>query len=350
MKRVTYISKFSYALSSLEIVAIGEISRRNNKRNEITGFLVCYSDFFFQVIEGNEVQVDNLYTKILTDPRHTDILCLKTETQISERLFPDWSMKTIDLNQNTFSLIEPIKTLLQTLTESHRIIEKYTQKSVIRMIQQGVNPLHIAPRMVEKIVFFGDLMAFSTFTEKLPVQEVVAMINEYFTICTQIIGARGGEVTKFVGDCVMAYFDVDQGDDAISASLEILAALETLRKNAPPDSPLKMMYSGIGLSKGTVIEGNIGTALKKEYTIIGDAVNVAERLESLTRDIPYFLAFSLEVKETLTEDKNIIEVGNFNPKGKEEILSFYTVEDPVTYKGDKQLSEVIKSYLNNLNT
>lgn len=332
MKRLTYISKFATSLCEEQIQEIGETSRRNNSRSNITGILICSRGIFFQIIEGESQSIENLYSKILQDKRHTDIVCLKTEENIQQRMFPDWSMETIDLDKNTDVLIMPIKTMLNTITESRIILEKYTQPSLLKILQKGVNPLRVEPQKVERIIMFCDLMSFSHLTEIVPVQELVEILNQFFTICTAIINRWGGEVTKFIGDCVMAYFTGEQGDEALQASLEIINELANFRDNAPPGSAAKVLYSGIGLAKGTVIQGNIGSSLKQDYTIIGDAVNTAQRLEALTRDLPYFIAFSADVKKSCRLSRGFIEVGNFQPKGKEETLTIYSLDRPLNHK------------------
>ena len=281
MKRLTYISRLSKPLSQAEIEEIGMISGRNNQPNNITGVLIYVSGLFFQIIEGEGNRINRLYEKILSDERHTDILCLKTEYDVRERLFPDWSMKTVNLDKSTDVLIRPIRVLLRNLVESHGIIEKYTQPSVLRIINSGLNPLNVRPRKVEKVVLFSDIVSFSLLSEKLPVSDVADMVNRYLDISSRIISRHGGEVSKFIGDSVMAYFMPDQADAVIRACLEILADMKKLRHSARHDSPFRLLRCGIGLSKGEVVEGNIGSSVKMDYTILGDPVNISARLEAL---------------------------------------------------------------------
>ncbi|HEY9849183.1 MAG TPA: BLUF domain-containing protein [Leptolyngbyaceae cyanobacterium] len=352
MKRLTYISKFSRPLSPQEVEAIGVISKRNNQRENITGVLLCSQGIFFQILEGEEGKIDKLYEKILRDDRHTEIICLNTEHDIPERLFADWSMQTINLDENSDLIIKPIKALLQTLNNSYRVLEKYTQPTITKLISSGVNPLKVPLKKVEKIVFFSDIVSFSTLVEKLPCDEIVGILNRYFTICTNIITARGGEVTKFIGDCVMAYFPAEKADAAIQASLDILTELEILRNLAPVDSPLAVLYNGIGLSQGEVIEGNIGSDLKMDYTILGDAVNVAQRLESLTRQQSRSLILSLSVKNSAVTAWQFINLGKCYVKGKEESIEIYSIDDRITRKmsDSVQLADRINNYLDTLKT
>ncbi|OQX02467.1 MAG: family 3 adenylate cyclase [Desulfobacteraceae bacterium IS3] len=327
MKRITYISKFASPMSEKQIEEIGEVSYRNNQKEGLTGVFLCVGGLFFQIIEGDEEKIDGLYAKIVSDKRHKDVLCLKTEFDITERLFPDWSMKTINLDKADNNLILPIRILLQSVTESHRIIEKYTQPSVFKILGTGTNPLTLKPCKTEKIILFGDIVAFSTLSEKYPVEDIVRVVNKYLDICARVISAKGGEVTKFIGDCVMAYFSPEQADEAIQGCLDILAELRSLRETASEGSIFRFLYCGFGLSQGMVIEGNIGSSVKMDYTVIGDAVNTAARLEALTRTLSKSLVLSSAVRHSTKKSWNFIPMGVFELKGKEERVEVCSIDD-----------------------
>ena len=136
MKRITYISKVSQKFSFEEIDKLGKKSQVNNQTKQITGTLIYFNDLFFQIIEGDEIEIDKLYNKIRNDHRHEDILALKMENDITERYFPDWSMKLTNLEHNTNELSLPVKLLFQALIDSHLLIEKYTQPSVLKIIRE----------------------------------------------------------------------------------------------------------------------------------------------------------------------------------------------------------------------
>ncbi len=325
MKRLTYISRYTTSLSQKAIEAIGEVSRRNNQRDGITGVLLSFKNIFFQILEGEEVKIDRLYEKISRDKRHYDIMCLKAELDIPYRRFPEWSMELIILDNQTDLLLQPIKMMLETLTESQTVLANYTQPSILKNIAKGINPLSLSPRYVEKIVLFADIKSFSYLTQQLPVHAVVDLLNHFFTITNRAIAGYGGEVTKFIGDCVMAYFDGDQADAAIGASLQIQREMHQLRNNVPTDSHLNLVHNGIGIAKGIVLEGNIGSHLKKDYTIIGDAVNMAARIESMTRQLKHSILFSEAVAESLTKWEPIC-VGAFLPKGCDTPLVVYSID------------------------
>ena len=329
MKRIIYISKITYPLSNKEIESIGNISSRNNKQVNITGTLVFFEKMFFQIIEGDDKEVDRLYEKIGNDPRHCDILRLKTEDDINERLFPNWYMKTINLDNNVDDLLRPIKILLQTVIETHSILERFTQPSVLKILNKGLNPLTIKPVKVEKVILFADIISYTAISEKMTLEGTLLILNTYFEICSRIILNKGGEVNKFMGDGLMAYFDIGQADNAMHACLEILQELSSLRQNSIENSPLKLVNSVFGLAQGEVIEGNMGSNFKTDYTIIGDAVNEAARLEKLTREVNRSLVLSESLKHSTKESWSFISLGRYNLKGKKNISEVYSINHDI---------------------
>jgi len=329
MKRITYISKITNPLSNKEIESIGNISSQNNMQINITGTLVFFEKMFFQIIEGDDKEVERLFEKIGNDPRHCDILRVKTEDEINERLFPNWYMKTINLDNNVDDMLRPIKILLQTVVESHSIVERYTQPSILKILNKGLNPLTIKPVAVEKVILFADIISYTAISEKMTLDGTLLILNTYFEICSRIILNKGGEVNKFMGDGLMAYFDIGQADNAIHACLEILEELSSLRQNSIENSPLKLVNSGFGLAQGEVIEGNMGSHFKTDYTIIGDAVNLAARLEKLTREVKRSLVLSESVKHSAKESWSFISLGKYNLKGKKNISEVYSIDHDI---------------------
>lgn len=326
MKRLIYISRLTNPLSTAEIEQIGIVSSANNQRVDITGLLVYFERLFFQIIEGDDQQVDHIFAKIGQDPRHQDILRLSTDDDIEQRLFPTWSMKTINLDNNASELVRPIKILLRTITESHAIIEQYTQPTILKILNQGINPLLVTPTRVEKVILFADIVSYSTISERSSIEDVFLILNTYFEICSRIILAKGGEVNKFLGDGLMAYFDAEQADDSIQACLDITQELRSLRQNSSPHSPLRLLNSGFGLAQGTVIEGNMGSRFKTDYTIIGDAVNTASRLEELTRELNRTILISETLKLNTKQPWVFVSLGKYSLKGKKMNIEVYSID------------------------
>lgn len=337
MKRLTYISRLVSDDPERDLRAIEEVSQRNNARDSITGVLIYAGGYFFQLIEGDEAAIDALYAKLLRDPRHTDLILIQTELDVHERLFPTWAMEVFNLDRRSEDFILPLRLLLQTLIHSHQIIERYTQPAVAHMIAQGLNPLTVAPKRVERVVLFGDIMGFTTLTETLGVDEVFTLVGRYLDLCTEVIERNGGEVSKFIGDSVMAYFPVEKADAALESALEILDAVRQVREAAPPESALRLLYTGFGLACGPVLEGNVGTIRKLDYTVLGDTVNVASRLQNLTRTLRHQILLTAHIRDWTTRPWPFVELGEQQIRGKETPIAVVSLDDPraccmVTYE------------------
>lgn len=332
MKRITYISRLAHSLTPEDLQALGEGARDHNAQSGITGVLLCSGGFFFQIIEGDEAEIDRLYGKIIADPRHRDLVCLKTDRDIPWRQFPNWSMEVINLDDNRDLLMHPIRSLIRVLAESHEVLERYTQPSVRRWIAAGINPLEVQPKREKKVVLFTDITAFSLFSARLSVEETMALVNAYCAECIECIARAGGEVAKLMGDCVMATFDPHLVDEAIRAGLDILAALSRVRAGASTTDPLHYLYAGVGLTRGEVIEGNIGSELKKDYTILGDWVNKAAYLEALTRRLPRALAFARSIREAASPSWAVIHLGDYPLKSYQPPVPVYSIDTAETLK------------------
>ena len=197
--------------------------------------LLVLGAVFFQIIEGDDGAIDELYSRVLSDDRHTDIICLRTELDVVDRLFPDWSMNVFDLDQIGGDVVEPLKLLLGRMSETQVIVERYTQPAVSRILAQGLNPLEVPLHKVTRLVLFTDMVAFTAISDRLPIEDVSELVSAYLEACSTSIARRGGEVTKFLGDGVMAYFDADDADDALQSCVDIQTELRRIRAHAPPE-------------------------------------------------------------------------------------------------------------------
>lgn len=344
MKRIIYISSVNRQISDEEIESIGQVSSRNNKKVGITGVLISVHDYFFQVLEGEEDAIAAAVERIRRDPRHKDMRILKAETDIAERLFPKWSMRTIRLSGSGDLILQAIRDMLQNIAQSHRIIERYTQPSVLKFLTEGVNPLAVPPRKTEKILLFSDMVGFSYLSERFPVEEVADIVNAFLEVCSTTIAEHGGVVAKYVGDCTIAYFESDQADEAIAACLEVLRRVGGMRGRNHQCHLMKFLYCGFGLAAGTVIEGNFGSSVKMDYTVLGGTVNMAARLEALTREIAKPLAISESVKRAAHRPWSFIHVGDFQLKGLELPCPVYSLDDPILadFKGYAELNDEMR--------
>ncbi|MEQ1666745.1 MAG: adenylate/guanylate cyclase domain-containing protein, partial [Bdellovibrionales bacterium] len=192
----------------------------------------------------------------------------------------------------------------------------------------------------EAVVFFSDIRGFSSFTEKNSPQVVVAMLNEYFTLMVDIVEKHHGIVDKFIGDSIMAVWGapkrkVDDVSNAIMSCLNMRKSLADLNiKRAKKNLfPLKI---GMGLHYGYVVSGIIGSEQRMEYTVIGNAVNVASRIESITKEYDTDLLVSQEIVDKAI-GKFIFEMaGTAEVRGIEKPVNLYKVMGYIDEKGIKR--------------
>jgi class 3 adenylate cyclase len=165
-------------------------------------------------------------------------------------------------------------------------LRRYMPAEAAEAAALGEGALDLGGAKRRVTVVFADVVAFTSFAESTSPERSVAFLNELFTILSEIVFRHGGMVDKFLGDCIMAVFrpsDPEGRDDVARA----LAAAEDMHAFVESNLPRwREAYAftvelGIGVSTGEVLMGNLGSAARMEYTVIGDAVNVAARLESL---------------------------------------------------------------------
>lgn len=181
----------------------------------------------------------------------------------------------------------------------------------------------------EVVVFFSDIRGFTAFSEKRSPEEVVEMLNEYFGVMVKIINHNGGVVDKFIGDAIMAVWGAPQSSDrdahkAVRACLEMRKALNELneRRIARGQPPISI---GMGLHAGAAISGTIGSDERMEYTVIGNTVNTASRIEASTKAFGADLLISDTVIEKIGEDFKTELAGAAEVKGRSEALKMFKV-------------------------
>lgn len=330
MKRVTYISRFSRHLSGEEIQQIAELSLRNNERDGLTGVLFTYKDVFYQIIEGPEDTLDARLSKIFADDRHRDLFVLKVELDLDTRAYSDWAMKTVILDESQDFVVRPISEMLGSIADTWLILEKYTPEKVLHSIQHGKNPLEEKVASVRKTMLFGDLFGSTTFSEKLEAGLVFEMLETFFSIAIESIHSHGGTVSKLLGDGLMAVFDPADTPSAVEAVRQISDRLKQLRASRSAGDPFSLLFAGFGISTGRVLEGNVGSVSRKDYTYLGDTVNTAARLQGVTRKVGRTLVFDESVLLT-GSIPDAVFIGRYVPRGKDTQLRLYSIGDPAVH-------------------
>lgn len=179
------------------------------------------------------------------------------------------------------------------------------------------------------IVFFSDIRGFTSFSESKEPEEVVEMLNEYFEVMVSIINKHDGIVDKFIGDAIMAVWGIPKyADDipqkAMQACLEMREALVVLNQNRLERGKEIIMF-GAGLHFGEVISGTVGSEERMEYTIIGDTVNTAARIEASTKSFGTDLLISESLCKIVSDDFILERAGAVEAKGKSDSMTLYKV-------------------------
>ena len=226
--------------------------------------------------------------------------------------------------------------MIEDISSEKRVratMSRYMDPNLAAQLLDSRNDDLLGGRSVETTILFSDIRSFTSISETLGAQETVAFLNEYFTLMVDCLNAEGGMLDKFIGDAIMAGFGVpiahdDDPDRGMRTAISMNQALDEwniqrTEKNKP------VVKIGIGLNTGTVVTGNIGSPKRMDYTMIGDGVNLASRLESACKFygtrilVSDFTVKKLRGTYRLREIDLVIVKGKTEPIAVHEVLDFY---------------------------
>ena len=228
--------------------------------------------------------------------------------------------------------------MIENMTGEKRLkttMSRYMDASVAeKVLQAGAEILGGQSSVAS--VLFSDIRSFTTFTEELGPQATVSLLNEYFTIMVDCIQYEGGMLDKFIGDAIMAVFGMpmahgDDEDRAVRAALHMLAELEAYNVRRANDGK-RPIDIGIGINTDSIVSGNIGSPRRMDYTVIGDGVNLASRLESACKQYHAHLLVSEYTIKRLRgtyrsrEIDRVVVTGKTQPVGLFEVLDYHSDE------------------------
>ncbi len=223
-----------------------------------------------------------------------------------------------------------------------RWFETYVPKGLVRKLMRQAQEGAVESVTLPSTVMFTDIVGFTEYSEALPAEDVAAFLNHHFTVVAGAIEAEGGTVDKFIGDCVMAFWNAPERQDdhahrAVRAALAIREAVlaDNARRSAAafrgeiPFSASQPVRLRIGVHTGEVVVGNIGTADRRNYTIVGDTVNTCQRIEQLGKEVSagepveVMILMSSATRSALPAGVVSEEVGNFSLKGRHGRMSVH---------------------------
>ena len=200
----------------------------------------------------------------------------------------------------------------------------------------------------EVSVLFSDIRSFTRLSEQLSAREMVATLNDYFGDMVDIIFERGGTLDKFIGDAIMAIFGApfvtkEDTGNAVATAIEMLNRLRELnRKWVAADRPA--LDIGVGINTGLVVAGTIGSSRRMDYTVIGDHVNLAARIESANKYYGTKILISEHTLGRLDGAEHVREIDRVRVQGREQPVGIYEVLDYHTDQSFPSLEKVVAAY------
>ena len=210
--------------------------------------------------------------------------------------------------------------------------QKYLSPDMVEELQKDPSKLKLGGQRKEMTFLFMDICGFTPVSEhyknKNDPEGLVELINKYLDTMTKIILSHGGTIDKYMGDCIMAFWNApldceDHANKAVHAAKEISEKADELIKEYE-EQGLPRIDVGIGISTGECIVGNMGSELRFDYSVIGDAVNLGARLEGQTRNYPGTRVLLSSRTAGLGKDHSYTRVDDIKVKGKEERVVIYT--------------------------
>ncbi len=210
-----------------------------------------------------------------------------------------------------------------------KLFGQYVSKDVYDQLVANPSLARLGGNRREMTVLFSDIRGFTAVSEHAQPEAIVGMLNEYFTRMVEIVFAHHGTLDKFVGDMVMALFgapldDPRHADHAVEAALDMVDALAVLNARWQAEGR-PALDIGIGINTGPMIAGNIGSNAIMSYTVIGDAVNLGSRLESLNKQYGTRIIISEATRKQLSCACEIRPLGDVVVKGKTEPVAIFQV-------------------------
>jgi class 3 adenylate cyclase len=213
--------------------------------------------------------------------------------------------------------------------QQKELVRRFATSEVAQDLQ--ASGFALGGRRVSGSVMFSDIRGFTALVESLPPEETIELLNTYYTLMFDAISGHGGVVNQMVGDGLMAIFGAplplaDPPGSAVAAAREMIELVEAFdaeqRALGRPE-----IHIGIGIATGEMVAGYTGTNQRATYTCVGDAVNLAARLEAHTKDAKHAILIDAETRAALGEGAVLEPLGSVSIKGKAQPVEVFAVAD-----------------------
>ena len=201
----------------------------------------------------------------------------------------------------------------------------------MKNVIKNIDNLGLGGKKATVTVLFSDIRGFTSMSEKMSAQDVSQLLNEYFSEMEPIVTKYNGIINKFIGDAVMAVFgepiqDENHPLNAVNCGFEMLERVEELNKKWQIEGK-PIIQIGVGINTGEVFVGNIGSEKRMEYTVIGDTVNLASRLESYNKTYKTNILISTSTYEASKDHIEVNKIADVEIRGKAEKMDIYEVKN-----------------------
>ena len=210
--------------------------------------------------------------------------------------------------------------------------EHYLDPGMVKKLQKDPSLLKLGGETREMTFLFSDIRGFTPISEKYKgnPEGLTKLINRFLTRMTDVIIANGGTIDKFMGDCIMAFWNAPIENNkhrelAVKSALEMTVALKELNMHLQAEG-LPQINIGIGINTGEALVGNMGSEQRFDYSVIGDAVNLASRLESSSKTLGKTIVIGEDTRHTIETAYPFDYIDSITVKGKTEEIKVYTIK------------------------
>ena len=228
--------------------------------------------------------------------------------------------------------------------QAKRMLGKKVSPAVMEYLLKHSQEDLVSSKELEATIFFSDIRSFTSISEKIGSPDrLIHMLNAYMTPMVDIIVSKHGTIDKFIGDAIMAYWNAplkvkNHADKAVQSAIEQIEMLVDINKKIEPEYAVEIAI-GIGIHTGVVTAGDMGSQGRSDYTIIGDNVNLASRLEGLTKQYGAQILISKATHEQLNGEYKIRPIDLVEVKGKSEAVEIFEVITKVKVVQEQELRE-----------
>ncbi len=261
--------------------------------------------------------------------------------QIKERRNDELGNLTEALNRMASGLLEK--------TQVENAFSRYVSKSIAKEIMNNLEHIQLGGHHVEASVIFADIVGFTSLSEQHPAEEITSVLNDYFSYITLASKMYQGTIDKYMGDCAMIVFGVPEEDKmhkvhAVYCAVMIQKLVERINRERAKAGKLTVNFR-IGINSGTMLAGNLGSTERMQYTVVGESVNLASRLQHIASENQIVVSREFYKDPDIEWRLSARKYRSIHLRGIKEEVYTYVVKDVISLYRDKieeQINEILQ--------